>query len=401
MTRKRLGVLSAIATAALVMTGLTVPSQASTKSVLIWTDQQRSTGVRDASAAWAKSTGITVTVVVKDFGKMRDDLITAGPKGLGPDIVVGPHDWVGQLAASGALQPITSAQINRAAFVESTIKAFQYKGTLYGVPYNVENVALFVNKKLSPTAPATFADLEATWAKLKAAGTANVGLEIPKGDPYHHTPVFTALGGYVFGQGPTGWRVNDIGLYSKDFAANASKLDGMFASGLLSKSSNYDFVQWFNGKAPFMVTGPWNLEKVQKSGIDYMIAPVPAYAGKTAQPWIGVNGFMLSKFAKNKLTAQKYLREVVSTSDFQVAMFKIGDRMPAFKSAQSDPAVVASKDFAAFGAYGASGIPMPNIPQMDKVWSDWGNAFTAVADGKATAAAAFKLASDNVKKAVG
>jgi maltose-binding protein MalE len=44
---------------------------------------------------------------------------------------------------------------------------------------------------------------------------------------------------------------------------------------------------------------------------------------------------------------------------------------------------------------------MPNIPQMDKVWSDWGNAFKAVADGKSTAAAAFKLASDNVKKAVG
>jgi len=175
----------------------------------------------------------------------------------------------------------------------------------------------------------------------------------------------------------------------------------MFASGLLSKSSNYDFVQWFAGKAPFMITGPWNLEKVQKSGIDYEIASVPAYAGTPAQPWVGVNGFLMSKFAKNKLVATKFLKEVVASTDFQVAMFKLGNRMPAFKAAQADPAVVASKDFAAFGAYGSTGIPMPNIPQMDKVWSDWGNAFKAVADGKSTAAAAFKLASDNVKKAVG
>ena len=401
MSKKRLGVFSAIATAALALTALVVPAQAASKNVVIWCDEQRSAGIKGASAAWSKTTGVTVTVVVKDFGKMRDDLITAGTKGLGPDIVVGPHDWVGQLAASGALQPITTALINRSSFSTSAIQAFQYKGTLYGVPYNIENVALFVNKKLSPTAPATFADLEATWAKLKASGDAKVGLEIPYGDPYHHTPVFSALGGYVFGTGATGWNTRDIGINSKAFAANASKLDGMFSSGLLSKSSNYDFVQWFAGKAPFMITGPWNLDKVQKSGIDYMIASVPPYNGTAAKPWIGVNGFMMSKFAPNKLTAQTYLRDVVATTDFQVAMFKLGNRMPAFIAAQADPAVTSSKDFAAFGAYGSTGIPMPNIPQMDKVWSDWGNAFKAVADGKATAAAAFKLAADNIKKSVG
>ena len=402
MNKKRLGVIGAIATAALAITGTVVPvANAADKAVVIWADADRTKGVRDATAAWSKSTGITVTVVTKDFGKMRDEFITAGPKGLGPDILVGPHDWIGQLAASGSLQAITTASINQSQFASSAVAAMKYKGTMYGVPYNIENVAMFVNKKLAPKTPTTFADLEKIWADLKAAGTAKVGLEIPYGDPYHHTPVFTALGGYVFGVGATGWKTKDIGLYSKAFAGNAAKLDGMFTSGLLSKSSNYDFVQWFAGKAPFMITGPWNLEKVQKSGIDYEIASVPAYSGTPAQPWVGVNGFMMSKFAKNKLVATKFLKEVVASTDFQVAMFKLGNRMPAFKAAQADSAVVASKDFAAFGSYGSTGVPMPNIPQMDKVWSDWGNAFKAVADGKSTAAAAFKLASDNVKKAVG
>ena len=401
MTKRRLGAISAIATAVMVLAGVVMPAKAASKSLLIWTDQQRSAGVRDASAAWAKASGIAVNVVVKDFGKMRDDLITAGPKGLGPDIVVGPHDWVGQLAASGAIAPLSSNTLKQSAFEPAAVKAFLYKGQVFGVPYNIENVALFINKKLSPTAPATFAELESTWSRLKSAGTAVVGLEIPYGDPYHHTPVFTALGGYVFGQSSTGWKVKDVGLYSSKFQANAAKLDGMFSSGLLSKSSNYDFVQWFAGKAPFMITGPWNLEKVQKSGIDYQIASVPAYSGTTAQPWIGVNGFMMSKFAPNRFAAAKYLREVVSTTAFQVSMFKLGDRMPALLAAQNDASVVNSKDFAAFGKYGALGIPMPNIPQMDKVWTDWGNAFKSVADGKSTADAAFKLAAENVKKAIG
>ena len=44
---------------------------------------------------------------------------------------------------------------------------------------------------------------------------------------------------------------------------------------------------------------------------------------------------------------------------------------------------------------------MPNIPQMGSVWGDWGNAWTTVASGKVTAAAAFTLAATNIKKAVG
>ena len=45
-------------------------------------------------------------------------------------------------------------------------------------------------------------------------------------------------------------------------------------------------------------------------------------------------------------------------------------------------------------------MPMWNIPQMASVWTDWGNAWQTVADGKSTAAAAFKLAAANVKKLV-
>jgi maltose-binding protein MalE len=44
---------------------------------------------------------------------------------------------------------------------------------------------------------------------------------------------------------------------------------------------------------------------------------------------------------------------------------------------------------------------MPNIPQMGSVWSDWGNAWTTIADGKSTASAAFTLAAANIKKAIG
>lgn len=398
MNTKRLSVVSAIATAVLAASAFVVPTaNAAGKSLIIWSDESRAKTLREAAATWASQNGVTLTVVIKDLGKARDEFTVAGPKGLGPDLLVGPHDWVGQLAASGTLDRMVN--LNKSDYASSAIQGFSYKGLLYGLPYNIENVAMFVNTKLSPTTPATFADLEKTWATLKAAGTAKVGIEVPYGDPYHHMPLFSGLGGYVFGVGGAGIKTKDLGINSKAFAANAAKLDGYYESGLLSKSSNYDFVQWYAGKAPYMITGPWNLANVKKSGIPYAIAAVPSVGGTLSRPFVGVNGFMMSKFATNKIVARRFLTQVVGTDDFQIALYKLGDRLPALKTAAAK--VVDNKDVAAFGNYGATGTPMPNIPQMSAVWDSWGNAWKNVADGKQSAKDAFAQAATNIKKAIG
>ena len=398
MNKKRFGIISAIATAVIAASAFVVPvSNAAGKSLIIWSDESRAKTLREAAATWASQNGVTLTVVIKDLGKARDEFTVAGPKGLGPDLLVGPHDWVGQLAASGTLDRMVN--LNKSDYASSAIQGFSYKGLLYGLPYNIENVAMFVNTKLSPTTPATFADLEKTWATLKAAGTAKVGIEVPYGDPYHHMPLFSGLGGYVFGVGGAGIKTKDLGINSKAFAANAAKLDGYYESGLLSKSSNYDFVQWYAGKAPYMITGPWNLANVKKSGIPYAIAAVPSVGGTLSRPFVGVNGFMMSKFATNKIVARRFLTQVVGTDDFQIALYKLGDRLPALKTAAAK--VVDNKDVAAFGNYGATGTPMPNIPQMSAVWDSWGNAWKNVADGKQSAKDAFAQAATNIKKAIG
>ena len=398
MNKKRLSIISAIATAVIAASAFVVPAtHAAGKSLVIWSDESRAKTLREAAASWASQNGVTLTVVIKDLGKVRDEFTVAGPKGLGPDLIVGPHDWVGQLAASGTLDRMVN--INKSAYASSAIQGFSYKGLLYGLPYNIENVAMFVNTKLSPTIPTTFADLEKTWASLKAAGTAKVGIEVPYGDPYHHMPLFSGLGGYVFGVGASGINTKDLGINSKAFATNAAKIDGYYESGLLSKSSNYDFVQWYAGKAPYMITGPWNLGNVKKSGIPYAIAAVPSVGGTLSRPFVGVNGFMMSKFAENKIVARRFLTQVVGTDDFQVALYKLGDRLPALKTAAAK--VADNKDVAAFGNFGATGTPMPNIPQMSSVWASWGNAWKNVADGKQSAKDAFAQAATNIKKEIG
>jgi maltose-binding protein MalE len=43
---------------------------------------------------------------------------------------------------------------------------------------------------------------------------------------------------------------------------------------------------------------------------------------------------------------------------------------------------------------------MPNIPEMDQVWTPMGNAITAVVQGKSSASAAAKAAVQEIKSAI-
>lgn len=397
MNRKHLGLLGVITSAALAISVAVVPTAHAAKTnFVIWADDARTPVIRTLAAAWAKSNKITLTVVSKDFGKVRDDLVTAAPKGLGPDIIVGAHDWLGQLAASGVLARLFTS--NTSSYAKSAIDAFTYKGGLYGIPYAVENVALFTNLNVVSAAPKTFEELESTYLSLKSAGKIKAGLLVPAGDAYHNYPLFSGLGGYVFGTRGKSLNPKDIGVASPALLKNASKIDTWVSNGLIDKGTAYDFQLWYDNKAPYMITGPWNLDNVKKSGIPYSITAVPAIGGNLARPFVGVQGFMMSKFAKNKLLARDFLTNVVGSDDFQLAMYKLGSRLPALLSAAAK--VSADKDVVAFGQYGATGVPMPNIPEMSSVWGDLGNAWTTTVQGKAKAADAFALAAKNIKKAL-
>ena len=74
-------------------------------TITIWADNDRKAAVTQLANQWAQARGATANVVVHDFGKIRDDLGTVAA-GEAPDVIMGAHDWTGQLAANGLVQPL-------------------------------------------------------------------------------------------------------------------------------------------------------------------------------------------------------------------------------------------------------------------------------------------------------
>src|SRR5687768_2468611 len=73
-----------------------------TRVVRIWADRNRKADVEAIAGPWARRRGLTVQVVEKEFGDIRDGVKTVAAE-QAPDVIVGAHDWVGKLAADGSV----------------------------------------------------------------------------------------------------------------------------------------------------------------------------------------------------------------------------------------------------------------------------------------------------------
>lgn len=381
---------------------------AATGELLIWADASANVAktVEPLCKSWAADNGVTCTV--KKFnalGDIRDQVIKANKSGDVPDIFVGPHDWLGELNKNGVVAPIDLAA-KASSFSEAAVAASNYGGQNYGVPWAVENVALLTNKKLSPECPATLDAAVALGQQMVDDKKATLGIALQigeTGDAYHWYPLYSASGGYIFGTNADGsLNPDDLGVGKEGSIAAAEALQKMADDKVIKASVTYDIARetFAKGKAPFFISGSWQIpEQSEALGDDLMVCPVPNWEGSQykSQPFVGVQMFFQTQKAPNPVLASTFLNDEVMTTEFMDAMFAGDPRPPAwvesYQKAAADPIIKA------FGDYGATGTPLPAIPEMASVWGDLGLAEYKVASGEPPAAT-MEAAGKSIQKAI-
>ena len=351
-------------------------------SLTVWVDADRAGVLEDIATQFEEERGVTVELVTKDFGAIRDDFITQAPTGNGPDIIVGAHDWLGKLVQNGVVAPLELGD-KAGEFQEVAITAMSYEGQNYGLPYSVENIAMLRNVDLAADVPATFDDLIAAGQASGAEYPFLVGLDPAAADPYHLYPLQASFGAPVFEITADGtYDPTALALGNEGGEAFAIQLAEWGAAGILNTNISGDIAreEFVAGKSPFFLTGPWNLPAIQEAGINYSIDPIPSAGGETASPFVGVQGFFISSRSENTLAANEFLVNYIGTEAVQTALYEVGGRAPALLTAFE--AAKSNADVAAFGEVGANGNPMPNVPAMDVVWSDWGSTEVAIINGQ-------------------
>ncbi|MGE5841581.1 MAG: extracellular solute-binding protein [Deltaproteobacteria bacterium] len=371
------------------------PTAAPEATLRIWADDTR-TPILNALADEFLAE-YNVELVVEDLGRVQDirtQAIIAIPAGEGPDIFIGVHDWLGALIESGLVAPIDLGD-KRGEFVESNLEAFTYTdGQLYGLPYASENLGFFYNTDLVPEPPQTWDEVLEISRALKAEGKIEYATAVSTGPLYNALPIQTAFGGYVFGEDANGaWNPSDVGLDSEGEIQAVTWMSDAVKEGLMPNTFDYETAHslFETGKIPFLMAGPWAIDRIRASGVPYAVAP---FFPDEGAPFLGVQGFFVSAFSENQLLAQAFLTEYVATEAVMQELYETGLRPSSFKSVlekTDDP------DLKAMGEAGANAMPMPNIPEMGSVWTAADNGITLAVTGEQTPEQAMQDAAKQIR----
>ena len=367
--------------------------------ITIWTSEAQVKGLREFVKNFSNKYGVQVEVNEVSFSDIKPKFITSAPTGEGPDIIVGAHDWIGELVVNGLLLPIDFLPKNVLdQFTPVTLQAMSYGGKLYGIPYSMEAVALIYNKNLVPNPPITYESLVRIAKNLTKGGI--YGFLYDYNNFYFSFPFFSALGGYVFKETPNGLDPLDIGLANEGAIKGVEKLVNLFKEGILKQGVDYQTTTslFSEGKLGMMINGPWEIDNIKKAKINYGVAKLPKIDGKPMRPFVGVQGFMINSRSPNIAILKTFAVEVLATKELELKLFETDPRILARKDAYR--VVSSNPDIKAFGASAADGIPMPNIPEMGPVWSYMGDALTLITSGKKAPDVALKEAVAQIKDAI-
>lgn len=337
-----------------------------TITVWSWQGGPELAAAKQLAAAWAKQHGDTVTVVDQSNNPNHFQFYaTSARTGKGPDVVFGmPHDNNGLFQQEGLMSPVPQGLINASDYTPSEIAASTIAGQLYSLPVSVQTSALFYNTKDMSTPPTDWNSF------VKDANQYGFGYD--QANLYFNYAFIGGLGGYVFKNNNGTLDPNNIGLNNPGSVQAYQLMRDMVAkyhwmtpstTGAIAKA------QFSTGKIGMYISGPWDVADFNKAGVKYSIAPLPTLSnGNPATPFMGVITTFVNSHSKSQ-AADWSLALALSNADAQKQYFTASQQIPTLVSLQQASDIQSAPYFKAFADEVKNATPMPNIPQMQAVWT--------------------------------
>lgn len=348
------------------------PSRAA-RTIVVWEQEDAAVApfIDSVFEAFTKLPGNEDLKIVRTHYHTEDlkqQFLTASIAGSAPDLIMSPSDSAGVYSVAGFILPLDGV-FDLEKYNKPVMEAITLDGKAWGVPMsNGNHLMFFYNKKLSPKAPETTAELfrfcggEARKLKLEHCMALNLA------EPFWLMPWLGAFGGWpIDNKTPT----LDTEAMRE---AMGFVVDLMYEKKYVPQECDYNCVDalFKEGKVAFIVNGDWALSGYQEhfKG-DLGVARIPRHAGTGRWPTPMVSGkyFLLSsKLEGEKLDLIKRLVEFYTNEENQVAQVEKLMRLPALTEAagasviQDNPALRASMSQIMVGK------PMPMATEMSAVW---------------------------------
>ncbi len=310
--------------------------------------------------------GVTVQTLFVAPGELTAAYAEAVQSGGGPDLVIAPNWYLGDIVAAGTARPfddLATAEM-RAGFLPATVESLTVNGALYGLPLTYNLVSLYVNRALLPaTGP-----VESTGALLEAAAispSAGIGiyanlLHVVWGIPAFGGEFLDAQGRAVLDQSPG----------AAQFLAWLIELDGTPGSYV---DQDYGMLldRFTKGEFAYFVDGPWAAAQLSAAlGDNLAVAPLPNGPTGPARPWLYSDGvFMNPTIPTEQLAVVMAVAQGLTSAAAGTSLAQIGGLLPAVQGADLGESAI----IAGFARQAATAAVMPIGPGMQEVWAYGGD----------------------------
>lgn len=344
--------------------------------LVIWHDKEDA--VIEALSAYLEEALPGVEVVFEKKTSLTDSLKLVGnDPNSAPDLFIFAHDKIGVFAEMGILSPITGLLDEGVLedYLDMTLEAASYKGTLYQLPLYFETLMFMYNRRYMQDE-----EVPATTDELLAYMQANTGRGRYGFVEQHSTAYYSAAWIHGFG----GSIIDSAGepFPAPEAVKEALRYHLQFVE-LMPGETEYATVNtlFLEGKADATIGGPWMVPSARAAKIDLGIASMPVVdaTGMALAPYSGVQGIHVLKFAaENKAEAVKALLDALTDPQVGVSLALASGCAPANSKCYEDPAVADDALVQAMRETAQIAVPMPNIPEMDVMWTVTSNLLTDV-----------------------
>lgn len=344
--------------------------------LVVWHDKEDA--VIAALESYLATAAPDLEIIFEKKTSLTDSLKLVGnDPSAAPDMFIFAHDKVGVFAEMGILAPIQPLLEEGALenYLPMTLAAATYKDTLYQLPLYFETLLFMYNRRYmqDEEVPATTDEL-LTYMKNNT-GRGRYGFVEQHSTAYYSAAWIHGFGGSI---------IDDTGVPFPDAQAvkNALNYHAKFVS-LMPGETEYNTVNtlFLEGKADATIGGPWMVPSARAAGLNFGIAPMPTvdYTGKALAPYSGVQGIHVLKFAaEQKTDAVKKLLAVLTAPTIGIDLALASGCAPANSLCYDDDRVANDELVQSMRTTAEIAIPMPNIPEMDVMWTVVSNLLTDV-----------------------
>ncbi|MCL2050804.1 MAG: maltose ABC transporter substrate-binding protein [Lachnospiraceae bacterium] len=292
-----------------------------------------------------------------------------GPAGIGPDILhIGD---AGMAIADGHIEPLPADMQARMEelLLEPALDMLAVGGRLYGVPFALENMAIFYNKDLIESPPETFEEIFEFASTYNDPALGKYALRLQPENFFGNYVFLTAFGYSIFGPNGDDWK--NPGFDSKEMADGLQFFKSLReVYDVNAVDGTYDAVYgaFDRGEVPLVFNGPWGITSAKAGDVNFGIAKFPTINGVQPLAFSTVQAVSISSYAKNFDAAFAFAEFMVSLEGAQILCEVLGS-VVSLKDISGVPGLADDEISKGFAEQARYTVPMPMIPEMQLTWA--------------------------------